>query len=109
MDKRITHSPQTPQQAASDEDVPVDVRRAATGEIVVWTPKIRSRVRPLVTIGQFADGQAAAHFRCYKVSSNGIATMTRGGASFRVAELVEIVERLKAVFDVIPSLRTEGR
>lgn len=109
MDTTIVHSPPVPQHATSDEDVPIDVRRAAAGEVILWTAPIRSRVRPMVSLGQFADGTPAIHCRAYRVSASGVASMLKGGCSFRVSELVEVVERVRALLAAVPSLRGEAR
>lgn len=93
----------------SEDGTDVEVRRTAGGELIIWKPEIRSSLRPLATLGTFKNGEPALHLRTYRLRPNGVACMTRAGCSFRLDEFVEVVERLKAVFDVIPSLRGDGR
>lgn len=92
-----------------DNSAAVEARRTAGGELIIWKPEIKSSLRPMATLGTFKNGEPSLHLRTYRVRPNGVACMTRAGCSFRLDEFVEVVERLRAVFDVIPSLRGEGR
>lgn len=117
MDDKLPDAPGGSQSAADDrlaaeffgDDGAAEIRRTKAGDLIVWAPAIRSSIRPLVTLGRFRNGTPAIHFRRYRVRPDGVAVMTDEGASFRIDEVVELVERLRATFDAIPSLRGEPR
>lgn len=108
--KKLAPAREVPQPATGDtgtDELPSEIRRTKGGELLVWAPRIKSEVRPLVTLGRFRDGTPAIHLRRYRVRGDGDAVMTNEGATFRVDEMVELIERLRAVFAVIPSLRSD--
>jgi len=82
--------------------------RVVSGETFIFTPAgIRTCRRPCVTIGRFKNGTPAIHFRQYAEQSPGNYAITQDGVSLTIAELSEVVLRLRGVFAAVPELATE--
>lgn len=108
--KKIVPGHEGSQHARADQETAnlPDVVRTKSGELIVWAPLIKSEIRPMITLGRFRDGTPAIHFRRYRVRPDGIAVMLAEGASYRVDEIVEGVDHLRAMFEAIPSLRASS-
>lgn len=76
-----------------------------SGEQVLYAgAHVSSNVRPICTTGQLKSGEPVVHFRNYRTEGRGAWIITGEGATFTMAELVTVVNRLRALFPVMPEL-----